>query len=72
VPGINYKDNTVTFEAKDFLEAYQGIVDLIQEATDGYDQVLREVLVEKTDFRAIVEDFREKLTLRWLDVESGR
>jgi len=47
-------------------------VGLIQEATDGYDQVLRDVLVEKTDFRAIVEDFREKLTLRWLDVESGR
>ncbi len=72
VPGINYKDNTVTFEAKDFLEAYQGIVGLIQAATDGYDQVLREVLVEKTDFRKIVNSFREKLTLRWLDVESGR
>ena len=72
VPGINYKDNTVTFEAKDFLEAYQGILGLIQAATDGYTQVLREVLVEKTDFREIVNYFREKLTLRWLDVESGR
>jgi len=28
--------------------------------------------VEKTDFRAIVEDFGEKLTLRWLDVKSER
>ncbi len=45
---------------------------LIREATDGYDQILRDVLVEKTDFRAIVEDFGEKLTLWWLDVESGR
>lgn len=72
VPGIDYKDNTITFEAKDFLEAYKGIVGLIRVATDGYDQVLRDVLREKTDFRAIVTDFREKLTLRWLDVESGR
>lgn len=72
VPGINYKDNTVTFEAKDFLEVYQGIEGLIREATDGYDQVLRDVLVEKTDFREIVEAFGEKLTIRWLDVESGR
>ena len=72
VPGINYKDNTIIFEAKDFLEAYKGIVGLIREATDGYDQVLRDVLVEKTDFREIVEAFGEKLTLRWLDMESGR
>jgi len=35
-------------------------------------QVLRDVLVEQADFRAIVEDFGEKLTLWWLDVESGR
>jgi hypothetical protein len=30
------------------------------------------MLVGKTDFRAIVEDFGEKLTLWWLDVESER
>ncbi len=68
----SYSSNTVTFEAKDFFEAYQGIEGLIRVATDGYDQVLRDVLVEKTDFREIVNSFREKLTLRWLDVESGR
>ena len=28
--------------------------------------------MEQTDFRAIVKDFGEKLTLRWLDVKSGR
>jgi len=35
-------------------------------------QVLRDVLAEQADFRAIVEGFGEKLTLWWLDVESGR
>ena len=72
VPGINYQDETVTFTAEDFREAYDGIVGLISAATDGYDQVLRAVLVEKTDFRSIVDAYQEKLTTRWLDVESGR
>jgi len=30
------------------------------------------MFVEQADFRAIVESFGEKLTLWWLDVESGR
>jgi len=34
--------------------------------------VLRDVLVKKTNFKDIVNDFDEKLTLRWLDGESGR
>ncbi|MFC2142293.1 M55 family metallopeptidase [Acidobacteriota bacterium] len=72
VPGINYQDETVTFAAADYREAYDGIVGLISAATDGYDQVLRDVLVEKTDFRSIVNAYREKLTIRWQDVESGR
>jgi len=72
VPGIEYQDETVTFTAKDFREAYDGIVGLLRVATDGYDQVLRDVLVEKTDFRSIVDSYREKLTIRWHDVESGR
>jgi D-amino peptidase len=72
VPGIDLQEETVTFTAKDFREAYDGIVGLIHDATDGYDQVLRAVLVEKTDFRSIVDAYSEKLTTRWLDVESGR
>jgi D-amino peptidase len=72
VPGIDYQDQTVTFTAGDFREAYDGIVGLIRAATDGYDQILRDVLVEKTDFRSIVDAYSEKLTLRWHDVESGR
>ena len=72
VPGINYQEETVTVSAKDFREAYDGIVGLIRAATDGYDQVLRDVLVEKTDFRSIVDAYNEKLTIRWHDVESGR
>jgi D-amino peptidase len=72
VPGVDYQDETVRFTAEDYREAYDGIVGLIRVATDGYDQVLRDVLVEKTDFRSIVDAFSEKLMLRWQDVESGR
>jgi D-amino peptidase len=72
VPGVDYQDETITFTAKDFREAHDGIVGLLRAATDGYDQILREVLIEKTDFRSIVEAYSEKLTIRWHDVESGR
>lgn len=72
VPGINYEDNTVTFEANDFQEAYDGIAALISVATTGYIQLLQQTVAAQDNGSKIMNEFIEKLFVRWGDVESGR
>jgi len=72
VPGINYEDNTVTFEANDFLEAYDGIEALISVATTGYVQLLQQTVATQDNSAKIMSEFIEKLFVRWGEVESGR
>ena len=43
VPGIDYADQRVTFEADDFRAAYDGLVELVTVARGGYASVMAEV-----------------------------
>ncbi|UCC40711.1 MAG: M55 family metallopeptidase [Candidatus Aminicenantes bacterium] len=72
VPGINYEDNTVTFEANNYLEAYDGIEALISVATTGYVQLLQQTVATQDNGAKIMSEFIEKLFVRWGEVESGR
>lgn len=74
VPGIALSpDRTqVSFEAPDFLAAYDGVVALIGVARLSYPQVQAEVVRAHRDSAAIQRLQRERLMERWLDVESGR
>jgi D-amino peptidase len=74
VPGIALApDRThVSFEARDFLAAYDGVVALIGVARLSYPQVQSEVIRAHRDSAAILRMQRERLMERWLDVESGR
>lgn len=72
VPGINYKDNTVTFIAMDFKEAYKGIKALVYVATRGYVRILNEILKSQKQMEKLRPIYVNKWYQRWLDVESGR
>jgi len=72
VPGILCQDQTVTFEAQDYLEAYDGIEGLLRVATLGYTGLLNEVLRDEDNRLKIMNEYRELLFRRWVDVESGR
>lgn len=72
VPGIEYRDDTVTFVADDFQEAYDGVIALIGVARLGYASVLDETIRSRPDGRAILDLNADRLFDRWLDVESGR
>jgi hypothetical protein len=72
VPGIDYKDESVTFTAKDFQAAYDGLIELIGVATTSYPRVLVEVLREAPDGSKYLTDYNDNLVGRWLDFESGR
>lgn len=71
-PGIQYEDNSVTFEAPDLHQAYLGFQKIINIARLDYSRVLNEVIRKRPDNDKIWSEFREALFVRWLDVESGR
>jgi len=72
VPGINFKDDTVTFEANDYNEAWEGIDALIYVAYTGYDELRWEIVRKRDDYKEIRDDWLHNLFIRWLDYESGR
>ncbi len=72
VPGIAYADDTVTFVAAGFEEAYEGVSALIRVATRGYVQLFNEVFGSHPAGGEVREAFGDLLFTRWLDVESGR
>ncbi len=72
VPGINLADDRVTFEAKDYQAAYDGLVALTNVASRSYPAVLTEMIAARPDGAQTLVDFNTALTTRWLDVESGR
>jgi len=71
IPGIDYEDQTVSFEAKNFQEAYDGIVALIRLASYGYTRILQRVVSREEDGSEIFEKFGEQLFADWVEVESG-
>jgi len=72
VPGIDYKDESVTFVAKDFQEAYDGLIELIGVATTNYSRVLVENLRSSPEGAMFLSEYNDQLVGRWLDFESGR
>lgn len=72
VPGLDYEDDTVTFPAADFAEAYAGVQALISVATRGYIRLLNEIFRERSDTDEIIQAYQDLLFRRWMDVESGR
>jgi D-amino peptidase len=71
IPGIDYKDQTVTFEAQNFHEAYDGIVALLRFATTGYFQIIQKVVLSREDGSEIFKKVGEQLFSEWVEVESG-
>jgi D-amino peptidase len=71
VPGVEYADQRVTFDAPDFRTAYDGLLRLVTVARGGYTTVMGEV------GRSLAPDrfgsaYSDALFARWLDYESGR
>jgi D-amino peptidase len=72
VPGVQYENETVRFEARDYQAAYDGMVALTNVAARAYPAVLTELLQGRPGGSALLQDYNGLLNTRWLDVESGR
>ena len=71
VPGIDYADQTVTFEAADFAAAYDGITALVGVASAGFNDVLNEVMARSPNSEELGFEYFVSLFERWSDFESG-
>lgn len=71
VPGIDYADQRVTFEASGFRAAYDGLVALVTVARGGYSSVMSETGRAMAG-PAFGPRYSDALFDRWLDYESGR
>jgi hypothetical protein len=72
VPGIHYADQTVTFEAADFQQAYDGIEALVGVASLGWCRILQKTIAGLDNGEDIDRAFWEKLANDWIAVESGQ
>ena len=72
LPGVTFAGDTVVFEASDFASLYDGWMALDNVASASYGAVLRETVRAEPNAEALLLRYNERLTERWLDVESGR
>jgi len=71
VPGIDYRDQRVTFMAPDFRTGYDGLIELITVARGGYSTVMSEV-ARRMGGSGVGAAYSDALFDRWLDFESDR
>ena len=72
VPGINYKDHTVTFPAKTYREAYDGIVKLIRVAGLGRLKLMQEYLAQSEQGPQIIKEVRAYMLKKTEDWMAGK
>jgi D-amino peptidase len=72
VPGIDYKDHTVTFQAKTYREAYDGIVKLIQVAGLGRLKLMQEYLAQSEQGLQIMKEVRGYMFKKYEDWVAGK
>jgi hypothetical protein len=73
VPGVDYKDNTVTFKAQTFREAYDGIEELIRVAGAGRQiKLLREYLAQSEYGSKVFKEARAYMFKKMQDMIDGK
>jgi hypothetical protein len=72
VPGIDYQDQSVSFEANSFMEFYDGVEALIKVASSGWSNVMLQSVLSRGDATEMMGAGLDALVKRWLDTESGK
>ncbi len=72
VPGLDYTDNQVTFEAADYAAAIEGAQALMNVAGAGWNDLMFELVAAQSNGDAMQKQWLEAVVVRWFDYESGR
>ena len=70
VPGVHYHNNTVTFIAKNFRDAFNGMYTVMNVATKNYSSLLRNIVHQHENADKIMDQYRNNLFNLWLKTES--
>lgn len=71
VPGIDYADSTVSFQAESFAETYKNWIKLVGVATSAYSRIFQRTVAAEGN-PAVLKKFGDNLKQAWFDYESGR
>ncbi len=71
LPGIDYHDHTVTFQAANFQEAYDGIRAFMEISHDGYWDILQNIALSQEDGGETFEQWKDVMLSTWIAQESG-
>lgn len=72
VPGIDYKNHTVTFKAQTYREAYEGIEELIQVAGAGRMKLIQEYLAQSEYGPKVFKEARAYMFKKMNDMIEGK
>ena len=72
IPGIDYHDQIVTFQAANFKEAYDGIRSFIRVADVGYMVVLQQVFFKQKNANELFMQFKDAIFSLWIRAASGK
>jgi D-amino peptidase len=71
VPGVQYADSTITFQADSMAAMYQTWLKLVGVATSAYGRILQRTVAAEGN-AALMTKFGHNLEQAWFDYESGR
>jgi D-amino peptidase len=72
IPGVNYRDNGVTFTAQEFPDAYRGIKALSAGTVFNYYDVIEKAVHDLPDAAAIELQLEREYKRMWLEAERSR
>ena len=70
LPGIDFKNDTVIFEAENYSEAMRYINALVSVARTGNQQVLMQTVSNQDNSKEIWGEYWNRLFISWLDIKS--
>lgn len=71
MPGVRFKDDTVSFTASDAAQAYIGVRPLVTAMHSSFNSIERSVLNKHPDGSRLKYDGRIELFRRWIEAESA-
>lgn len=72
MPGINYANETVSFSAPDFVQAYPGMNTLVRAITFSLNTYMNQPFTQLANAKQLENDGRKELFRIWMDAEAGR
>lgn len=72
MPGVEYQNETVSFTAKDILDAYRGIRPIVSALAFSFSDATQSAFNAQPDARMLKLQGTQELYRRWFEAESGR